>query len=294
MRGLTRLGLAGAVILATAVPLHAWAQQAAAPTANNGTGTPQVAAPVIITVDVQQILRDSLVAKDVQAQMDQRTDRYTKEVSSQENDLQKTQDELEQERTKLEPDAFNTRMREFQQRYDTLDNRVQATRQGLQQSYNDAMTKVENTALQIIADIAAERKANLVVAKAAVLFEAQELDITQEVIKRLDAKLPKVDLAPPQIPPPPGAGSVSGSVPGSGAAGAGQHPLYRRRNRCIIRPWPNRAFLRMPARSAWPKSPSGSAPKWPALPPAISCCATSRRSKALQKMNYLSSITISI
>ena len=222
MRGLTRLGLAGAVILAMAVPPYAWAQQTAAPA--NGTGTPPVAAPVIITVDVQQILRDSLVAKDVQAQMDQRTDRYTKEVSSQENDLQKTQDELEQERTKLAPDAFNTRMREFQQRYDALDSRVQTTRQALQQSYNDAMTKVENTALQIIADIAAERKANLVVAKAAVLFEAQELDITQEVIKRLDNKLPKVDLAPPQIPARTGASAGTGSVPGSGAAGGATTP----------------------------------------------------------------------
>lgn len=161
----------------------------------------QVPVPVIVTVDVQQILRDSLVAKDVQAQMDQRTDRYTKEVTGQENELQKTQEELEKERTTLAPDAFNARMRDFQSRYDALDNRVQATRQALQQSYNDAMTRVENTAVQIIADIAAERKANLVVAKAAVLFEAPELDITQEVIKRLDVKLPQVQLATPQIAP---------------------------------------------------------------------------------------------
>src|ERR1700744_4323397 len=161
MRRVTRLGLVIAAIWAAWLPL-ALVQPAAAQ---------EVAAPVIITVDVQQILRDSLVAKDVQAQMDQRTDRYTKEVSTQENDLQKTQDELEQERSKLTPDAFNARMRDFQQRYDALDNRVQATRQALQQSYNDAMTKVETTALQIIADIAAERKANLVVTKAAVLFE---------------------------------------------------------------------------------------------------------------------------
>src|SRR6185437_14760152 len=98
-------------------------------------------------------------------------------------------------------DVFNARMRDFQRRYDALDNRVQLTRQALQQSYNDAMTKVENTALQIIADIAAERKANLVLAKAAVLFEAPELDITQEVIKRLDVKLPQVQLATPQIAP---------------------------------------------------------------------------------------------
>lgn len=192
MRVGARLGIAAALGLTALLPLGARGQQAAAP---------QVAAPVIITVDVQQILRDSLVAKDVQAQMDQRTDRYTKEVTDQENELQKTQAELEKERTTLAPEAFNEKMRDFQRRYDTLDNRVQATRQALQQSYNDAMTKVENTALQIIADIAAERKANLVVAKAAVLFEAPELDITQEVIKRLDVKLPQVQLAAPQIAP---------------------------------------------------------------------------------------------
>jgi Skp family chaperone for outer membrane proteins len=171
---------------------------------------------VIVTVDVQQILRDSLVAKDVQAQMAQRTDRYTKEVSNQENDLQKTQEELEKERTTLAPDAFNVKMRDFQRRYDTLDNRVQATRQALQQSYNDAMTKVENTALQLIADIAAERKANLVVAKAAVLFEAPELDITQDVIKRLDVKLPQVQLATPQIAPPAAAGAAATPPPPAG------------------------------------------------------------------------------
>ena len=170
----------------------------------------EIAPPVIIIVDVQQILRDSLVAKNVQTQMTQRTDRYTKEVSDQENELRRTQDELERQRTVLSADAFNAKMRDFQQRYDALDHGVQATRQALQQAYNDAMTKVENTALQIIADLAAERKANLVVTKAAVLFTAQGLDITQEVIRRLDEKLPSVPLA---VPP-----EASADGPASGAA----------------------------------------------------------------------------
>ncbi len=160
----------------------------------------EVAAPVIIIVDVQQILRDSLVAKNIQSQMNDRTDRYTKEVSTEENELRRTQDELERQRTVLSADAFNSKMRDFQQRYDALDHGVQVTRQALQQAYNDAMTKVENTALQIIADVAAERKANLVLTKAAVLFEAQGLDITQEVIHRLDEKLPSVPLTVAQEP----------------------------------------------------------------------------------------------
>lgn len=159
-----------------------------------------VAPPVIIIVDVQQILRDSVVARNIQSQMSQRTERYTKEVTQQEDELRRVQDQLEKQRNVLAPEAFNAKMRDFQQRYDALDHGVQVTRQALQQAYNDAMTKVENTALQIIADIAAERKANLVLTKAAVLFEAPGLDITQEVIRRLNVKLPLVTLAVPAEP----------------------------------------------------------------------------------------------
>jgi outer membrane protein len=173
----------------------------------------EIAPPVIIIVDVQQILRDSLVAKNVQAEMTRRTDRYTKEVSEQENALRQTQDELERQRTVLSVDAFNAKMHDFQVRYDALDHGVQATRQALQQAFNDAMTKVENAALQIISDIAAERKANLVVTKAAVLFTAPGLDVTQEVIRRLDEKMPDVPLAvvqePALAPPSNGTGAVA-------------------------------------------------------------------------------------
>lgn len=185
-----------------------------------------VAAPVIIIVDVQQILRDSKVAKSIQQQMSQRTEHYTKAVTAQENALRRTQAKLERQRNVLAPEAFNTKMRDFQQRYDALDHGVQVTRQALQQAYNDAMTKVENTALQIISDIAAKRKANLVVTKAAVLFEAPGLDITKEVIRRLDEKLPKITLAAPREPKltapapsmtepgPPVPGAVMPSSPG--------------------------------------------------------------------------------
>jgi len=181
------------------------------------TRAQEIAQPVIVIVDVQQILRDSLVARNIQQQMNQRTERYTKEVSVEEDTLRRTQEELERQRTVLSPDAFNTKMRDFQQRYDALDHGVQTTRQALQQTYNDAMTKVENTALQIIADLAAERKANLVITKAAVLFTAQGLDITQEVIRRLDEKLPMVPLAEIQTPDLPKA-----AAPRQGAAPTGK------------------------------------------------------------------------
>ena len=186
---------AGAALLGfialTAVPALAQAPASPPPT-------------VIVIADINQILRDAKSAKEVQGQIDRAMAGFSKQVSTSENELQKMRDELERERSTLSPDAFSAKTRDYQQRFDALDRSVQGQRQALQQSYNEAMTKIENTALQIIAQVASEHKANMVLTRAAVLFAANNLDITAEVTKRLDAQLPtmQVKLPAPGTPPP--------------------------------------------------------------------------------------------
>ncbi|MGB8181911.1 MAG: OmpH family outer membrane protein [Stellaceae bacterium] len=162
---------------------------------------------VVVIADINQILRDAKSAKDVQSQIDRAMADFSKQVSTSENELQQMRDELERERNTLSSDAFSAKSRQYQQRFDALDRTVQGRRQALQQSYNEAMTKIENAALQIIAQIAGEHKANMVLTRAAVLFAANNLDITAEVTKRLDAQLPamQVKLPPPGATPPPDA-----------------------------------------------------------------------------------------
>jgi len=160
---------------------------------------------VVVIADINQILRDAKSAKGVQTQIDKAMANFSKQVSTSENELQRMRDGLERERNALSADAYSAKTREYQQRFDALDRTVQTRRQALQQSYNTAMTKIENTALQIIAQIAGERKANMVLTRAAVLFAANNLDITAEVTKRLDAQLPSmtVELPAPGAPPLP-------------------------------------------------------------------------------------------
>jgi outer membrane protein len=172
------VALAGAAALAAlAAAGPARAQQTLAP-------------PSIVVVDMTEIMRDSKAAKSIQAQVQKVMDAYSNEVSLKENDLKVMQDELERQRTVLAPEVFNARSQEYQQRYAALDREVQVKRQQMQQSYSDAMTKVENAALQIVADVAKERKANMVVAKAALLYMEDGFDVTAEVTKRLDEKVP--------------------------------------------------------------------------------------------------------
>jgi outer membrane protein len=196
-----RRRIAGAFLLiaaAAAPAMTARAQQAALPP------------PVILIVDMGQILQEAKAAKQVQAALNQRYSAYSKEVAQQEDALQKGSAELERQRTVMAPDAYNMRARELQQRYDALGKSVQAKRQALQQSLNDAMGKVKVAALEVVADIVKERKANLVLEKGAVVYEPEGMDVTADAIQRLDKKLPSVAVNLPKLddggtaPPPKG------------------------------------------------------------------------------------------
>lgn len=198
MRRWTGVARALTMVAALALGAPASAQQAPPP-------------PVVVVVDMTQIMRKSQAAKDIQSQVQKEMDAYSKQVSQEENDLKTLRDDLERQRTVLSPEVFNTRSQEYQQRYGALDRDVQTKRQEMQQSYSDAMTKVENVALQIVADVAKERKANMVVAKAALLYMDDGLDVTAEVTKRLDQKVPTmaINVPTPGSPAPPAKSSAS-------------------------------------------------------------------------------------
>lgn len=193
-RSMTRR-LAGALVLIAAVlalppPLAAQQPAPASP-------------PVILIVDMAQILQQAKAAKEVTQILNQQYTAYSKEVAQQEDELQKGGAELERQRTVLAPDVYSARARELQQRYDELGKSVQGKRQGLQQSLNEAMDKVKTAALEIVADIVKERKAGLVLQKQAVVYETEGMDVTAEAIERLDKKLPSV---PVNLPKPDGGG----------------------------------------------------------------------------------------
>ena len=190
------------LVLFLAVMMHAGPLQAQQPQ--------PLPAPVILIVDLQQILRDAKAAKGVQSTINQEYSTYTKQVAQQEDELQKARTEIERQRTILAPEAFNTRARDLQQRYDELGQVVQSKRQALQQSLNEAMLVVKNAALEVVADILKERRANLVIEKQAIVFEAEGMDVTAEAIARLDKKLASV---PVNLPKAEGGTPSAGSNP---------------------------------------------------------------------------------
>jgi outer membrane protein len=179
---------------------------AAAPAPPPATPAPPLPAAqnlMVMVVDVQALLQETKAAKMVRAQIEQKRSEYAKEISQQEEMLRGERDVLQRQQASLSPEALNKKGREFQQKVNELDRSVQAKRQALEKSNNDALSKIQQQMLKIIADIAKQRKANLVLQRTELVLFDRSFDVTDEVMQKLDEQMPvlTVNFVTPQPPP---------------------------------------------------------------------------------------------
>jgi Skp family chaperone for outer membrane proteins len=156
------------------------------------------AGTVTVVVDVLAILRDSSAAQSVRGQIERVRNSYQSEISKQENDLRAADQELAKQRAVLSPEAFAQRRRELEKRVTDAQQSVQERRRGLDQSFNQGMERIQKAMIEVIAEIAGEMQYQIVLPKSQVVVVANSLDITPEVMKRLNRKLPQVTVSLPQ------------------------------------------------------------------------------------------------
>ena len=102
---------------------------------------------------------------------------------------------MRDQRAVLSAEAFAKKRDELQTRLTTLQRDFDARRKRLQLAMGRAWNEIQKALTEVTADLATERKIDIVVSKASTVLLANELDITAEVLTRLDAKLSKVTLS---------------------------------------------------------------------------------------------------
>lgn len=172
----------------------------------------------VLVVDVQSLLQNSKAAKMVHGQIEQKRLEYTKEISHEEEVLRTERDTLQRQEATMSPEILNKKGREFQQKVNDLDRNVQAKRQALEKSNNDALSKIQQAMLRIIADIAKQRRANLVFQRTDLVLFDRSFDVTDEVMQKLDEELPVVTVnfvapTPPTASAAPAAAAAAAPAP---------------------------------------------------------------------------------
>jgi len=193
------VGLASSAFAADVKPAPvAPAVAAPAPAASPAPAGQALPAPVIAVVDVQRILQESTAAKSVQTAIEAQRDAYQKEISALEDKLRSAEQDLVKQKTVLSPDAFNKRQTDFQKQVADLQRTVQTRKRALDQALDTAMVQVQKAMVDIVGEVAMEKGANMVLARHQFIIHATIYDQTDTVLKRLNERLPKVEVVVPK------------------------------------------------------------------------------------------------
>lgn len=167
------------------------------PTAKERVIELDVPFPVAV-LDVAVILRDSGAMKDIQEQINKYGSKYEQEIEKQRDEIRNANQELARQRTILSPDAFAEKRRQFEQRVVEVQQLVQQRQRQLDAARNDAMAKVNDAYIKIVSQMAVDKKLAVILRKDQTAFTTKVLDVTDEILARLNKQLPKVPVADPE------------------------------------------------------------------------------------------------
>jgi outer membrane protein len=176
--GLRLSGFALLLALATSPGVAAQAQR-----------LPQTIAAV---VDFQKIMADSKAARSINDQIDARRQTYLDELSREEQRLYEVDKQLARQRALLAPEAFAEQRRTFEAEVQSAQRLSQERRRQLEAARTEALGEVRKAVVEVVDELAKNRGFNLVLPSSAVLLFAPDLDLTEQVMTRLDARLPSV------------------------------------------------------------------------------------------------------
>ena len=153
---------------------------------------------VALVVDVQKILDESEAAKGVQKLLNTQRVQFQTETEKEENQLRVAEQDLGKAHARLSAEVYSDREQQLRQRFIAVERHVEVRRKLLDQSFTDAMNVVRDNLLNIVQVVAKERGANLVLVKQQILWMDKSLDVTDEVLARLNKALPQVTIKLPQ------------------------------------------------------------------------------------------------
>jgi Skp family chaperone for outer membrane proteins len=174
-----------------------------------GVSTPvlaqQIPAAVIVTVDRQEMIATSAAAKAAQTELKPKGDslmarlnQLRTSLAAEEKTLRDTQPQ--QGAAPAAVTAWQTKVKDFDTRRQQADQELQRRQQEIQASEQWVIKQISDAATPIISAIMRERGANIAVDEAVTLQHAAAIDITADVLARLDKALPRVSTTPPAQP----------------------------------------------------------------------------------------------
>ena len=147
---------------------------------------------VAAVIDTQRVLRESKAGKNIREQVEARRKLYQDQIAKEEQKINDADRELAKQRSVLSAEAFTKRRDDLQKQVAGVQRTVQDRRRQFDQTQAAAYSQLRVAISDIIEGLVEARGFNIVLPSTSVVVYKPEIDLTQEIIKRLDEKLPSV------------------------------------------------------------------------------------------------------
>jgi len=151
----------------------------------------------LAVINIEKIRVDAKAAKDIRSQITEYRKVFRADVENEEREIRKANEELAKQRAILSPEAFSEERKKFELRLIQVQRQVQERKQSLDKSQAVAFSKVQEALNEVVIKVAENNKLTLILRSDQVVFWAQALDITEAVLKQLDAKIPSIKVPKP-------------------------------------------------------------------------------------------------
>ena len=158
----------------------------------------ELAAPVIAVIDLQKVRRDSIAVKALSQRIAEQKARHQDELREQEKALREADQELARQRSILSPEAYANKRIELERRVATLQRDARDRKRALEKIFAQGMSQVQAELTEIAKEIAQELGLDLVLSKTTVVLVKPKFELTQEVVQRLNARLPVLPEVQPE------------------------------------------------------------------------------------------------
>jgi Skp family chaperone for outer membrane proteins len=155
--------------------------------------TPTATATIAV-VNIQSVMRDSTAAQNVREQLEAKQKGFQAEISKKEETLQKEDKELTKKRSVLSKDAFEEKARAFRVKATEVQKEVQQKKSVLDGAFERSLAEIQKSVTEVIGEMSKEKGFVLAVPTSQILYSDSKLDISAEVLARLNKKLPKLDV----------------------------------------------------------------------------------------------------
>jgi outer membrane protein len=154
-----------------------------------------IAAPInMAVVNVFEVLDKAKIVKFIRDQIDNIRNNAQKEFSEKEVDLKKEEERLLAQKGIIAEDLFEKERKKFHKKVSQVQREADDKKRKIDHAYATAMEEVDKVTVKIIKSIAQEKKVSLVLPSSQLLYADDKLDITDQVLKKLDENLKTLDL----------------------------------------------------------------------------------------------------